>query len=476
MEKRKKMRALVLACVMSLTCLLGIPTSVFAEPEGTSIQIGAQTEVVAPGQSVQLSVSGIEGNVTWGVSGNTSASTIITQDGYLTIGSDEKADAITVIITSNVDPSVNATKRIKIAHPISPEDPDPDPEPTETPEITSVFLSGGGSVMAGGQIRLSAKVNGTGEYDKSVSWGVTGNRSSATTITDGLLTVGEDESNSAVTVIVVANGDHTVSSSTKVTILPIPDPDPEIIDVMINGSSSIKPGQSEQYNATVNGRYKYDKTVTWSIKGAHGKTRISSAGILTIDPDETSKTITVIATSNGNKLVKAEKSVTVKLVEKETIEETKPTETKKQYVSAKTDYISGTHEVISGTHKITEAITPVKENIPGSSSSASAINRPTGGSTAATITKATEQAITKKVTEEIDAVIAETTDVIKSNAEKKKEDALSDTDNTSVISKEEQVETSDNSYIVIAGIVFAIAVLLAAGMIVLKVRNKKKNG
>lgn len=470
--KRTRIAACLAACVLASVSLGQGAGTAYAQ-EGYAIVYAADSQEngVLPGHSIQVTVNGITGSISWGISGNTSSATTITQDGYLTVGLDEQAEAITVIAMSREDPSQTVMTKIKIAKRTEP-DPEPEP-PTQAAEITSVSLSGGGSVDVGSQIRLVAKVNGTGDYDGSVSWSISGQKNRNTHIAEGVLYVDAAETASVITVVATANGNSRISSSTKVTVIPAPVPDPVISGVSLRGASAIKTGQSSQFTATVSGSHAYDRTVSWSISGSDGASSISSRGMLTVSSNETADSITVIATANGDGSKKAEKIVKITKPVKREEPEKPSVNHNKQHTSSKTDYISGTQEIISGTGKITQTITkiPAIKN----DGSASAMKRPTGGTTAATVSMAAEQAITKKVANEIDGTIANMTALIRANAEKKQEEALNDTDQSSNVSKNQQVKTSDNQILLYAGITFAAAAFLIIVFLIIK-KNLRKKG
>ena len=78
------------------------------------------------------------------------------------------------------------------------------------------------TVEAGKTQQFTAAVTGTGSYDQTVTWSVSGNQSNETTIDqNGLLTVAADETVAAtLTVTATATGDNTKSGTASVTVEP----------------------------------------------------------------------------------------------------------------------------------------------------------------------------------------------------------------------------------------------------------------
>ena len=168
------------------------------------------------------------------------------------------------------------------------------------------------TIQTGGEQQFTATVTGTGDYDETVTWTVEGAMSNGTTIsTDGLLTVGADETAATLTVRATAS-DDTTSGTASVTVQIATTP-PTITGVTVTpASASLQTGGIQQFNATVSGTGDYDQTVTWTVEGAASTgTTISTTGLLTVAADETAVTLTVIATSSGDNTKSGRASVTV---------------------------------------------------------------------------------------------------------------------------------------------------------------------
>ena len=161
------------------------------------------------GTSVTLKVS-MEGSITskavkWSVSGGKSKKTKITKGGRLTIGADETAARVTVRAVSVQDPSASATISVTVSK--------------TPPTITSVRISPTKTVgYTSSSVWFYATVKGT-QTDKSVTWSVSGAKSSDTYITEnGELVIARGEYAGKLTVTAVSNRDKSKSASAVVTV------------------------------------------------------------------------------------------------------------------------------------------------------------------------------------------------------------------------------------------------------------------
>ena len=184
----------------------------------------------------------------------------------------------------------------------------------DAPIVTGVSISpAGATVEAGKTVQFSASVSGTGGYDDSVTWSVSGRESDGTSISaDGLLTVAADETAESLTVMATASGDSSKSASATVAITQ-PEPEPTITGVTINPSTAtVEAGKTVQFNATVNGTGGFSQEVTWSVSGGvSAGTSISANGLLTVAADETAESLTVTATASGDSGIYGTATVTV---------------------------------------------------------------------------------------------------------------------------------------------------------------------
>lgn len=147
-----------------------------------------------------------DNTVTWKIENANSDSTTISEDGLLTVGTDETAASIAVIATANGDSTKSTTVSVVIP---------------QTMSITGVTVSPDIAAIKQGETQqFTATVSGTGNFDNTVTWTVEGAVSTNTKIDEnGKLTIGADETASSITVKAIANGDHTKSASVMVTVI-----------------------------------------------------------------------------------------------------------------------------------------------------------------------------------------------------------------------------------------------------------------
>ena len=177
-----------------------IVKSVSIDQSNVSVQVGNSSSFTA---TVAGTVE--DKTVTWSVSGATSGDTKISDKGVLSVGSDETATKVTVTATSKADSSKSASQAVTItAAPLT---------------IDSVTVSPSSKELyTGNTCSFTATVTGT-ENDKSVTWSVIGQTSASTTITsDGILTVGKDETAKNITVKAVSNADSAKYGEASITI------------------------------------------------------------------------------------------------------------------------------------------------------------------------------------------------------------------------------------------------------------------
>ena len=116
--------------------------------------------------------------VTWSVSGNTSNNTSISEDGKLSIGSDENSEKITITATSVSDTAKSVSITVDIYQ----------------VQIVSTIGSVTVTMQKGETQKLKAIVSGFNNPNQNVSWTVGCNESTNTVINDnGELTIGKDE-------------------------------------------------------------------------------------------------------------------------------------------------------------------------------------------------------------------------------------------------------------------------------------------
>ncbi|MCL2796525.1 MAG: InlB B-repeat-containing protein [Firmicutes bacterium] len=240
--------------------------------------------------------------VTWSVSGGASASTAITSDGVLTVGADETAATLTVTATSTADTSKSGTAAVTVSD-------------VPVAEVTSVTVSPGtASVGKGGNQTFTAVVAGTLEPAQDVTWAVSGNSSASTVIsTDGVLTVGADETAATLTVTATSMADSSKSGTATVTVTGEPPVTPTVTSVTVTPApANVEKGKTQAFTAAVAGANNPAQTVTWAVSGnLSASTVISNVGVLTVGADETAATLTVTATSTVDGTKSGSATVTV---------------------------------------------------------------------------------------------------------------------------------------------------------------------
>ncbi|MBQ3009946.1 MAG: Ig-like domain-containing protein, partial [Oscillospiraceae bacterium] len=142
-------------------------------------------------------------DVAWAVSGGTAST--INANGLLTVGADETAATLTVIVRAAGDTTKTASATVTVTEP-------------SVAEVTGISIDpASASVEQGKTQQFTATVSGTGDFNKDVAWAVSGGTAS-TINANGLLTVGADETAATLTVIVRAAGDTTKTASATVTV------------------------------------------------------------------------------------------------------------------------------------------------------------------------------------------------------------------------------------------------------------------
>lgn len=178
-------------------------------PIVTNISISDNDLSIARGTTHTFTGS-VEGTVTnksiqWSVENATSPGTSINSAGVLTIAVDESASKLKVVATSAADSSKKASVIVELTD--------------GAPYISSVTVSPSSTKLKPRATKqFYVEVVGT-QSDKSVTWSVIGNNSPNTTIaSNGILTVGTDETATSFTVKAVSNQDLSKYATSTVTV------------------------------------------------------------------------------------------------------------------------------------------------------------------------------------------------------------------------------------------------------------------
>ncbi len=267
-------------------------TGVTVEPANATVEAGKTQEFTAK----VTGTGDYNENVTWTVSGKKSDDTTISEDGVLTVAADETAATLTVTATAVGDKTTSGTATVTVTQPAT---------------ITGVTVEpDDAEVEAGETQQFTATVSGTGNYDKGVTWTLSGSNNAGTTISEtGLLTVAADETAATLTVTATANGDGITSATAKVTITQ----PATITNVTVDpATATVEAGETQQFTAEVEGTGDYNESVTWTVSGSKNDgTTISTTGVLTVAAGETAATLTVTATAVGDSDKSATATVTV---------------------------------------------------------------------------------------------------------------------------------------------------------------------
>ena len=269
------------------------------DPEITAIKVQPEAVTVAPGSVIQF-IAIKEGSdelsdtVTWAISGQQSADTIITGDGILTIGEDEASRIIKVKATSTVDTTKSGMATISV---------DKEAEPVEM--LTGLYLvPADAQLIRGKSMRFQAIITGVNLTNKEVEYSLTGNIHPETTINNtGLLVVNAKETSSVLVITAKAVADETLVDTSVVSVIPEELADPD--DIATITSFTILPsytqvgrGMNAQFAAQVVGVNNPSSDVIWEIEGASDPaTHISRDGVLYIGANEELHEITVKATA-----------------------------------------------------------------------------------------------------------------------------------------------------------------------------------
>ncbi len=182
-------------------------TGVTVDPATATVEAGKTQEFTAKVEGT----GDVSQDVTWSVEGKNSTSTTISATGLLTVAADETAATLTVTATAVGNSGKSATAKVTVTPPAT---------------ITGVTVDPAtATVEAGKTQQFTATVTGTGDYNEKVTWTVSGNNSTGTTISeDGVLNIAANETAEELTVTATAAGDSNKSGTATVTVTH-PDPD-----------------------------------------------------------------------------------------------------------------------------------------------------------------------------------------------------------------------------------------------------------
>ena len=196
-------------------------------------------------------------NVIWSVSGNEHPATFINSSGLLTVATGETAATLTVTATSEFDDTVTGTATVTVSD-----------EPV-TPAVISVVVSPGSTtVQQGNAQQFTATVETHGGVSANVTWSVSGNMHSATSInSSGLLTIDAGETAATLTVTATSEFDNTITDIAAVTVSTA-SATPAVISVTISPkTATVQKGNTLQFTATVETQGDAPANVIWKVSG-----------------------------------------------------------------------------------------------------------------------------------------------------------------------------------------------------------------
>jgi formylglycine-generating enzyme required for sulfatase activity len=173
-------------------------------------------------------------------------------------------------------------------------------EPDPAPEVSGVTVIPGSITLAKGSGKtFSAAVQGSNNPSQSIIWTLEGTPAGTlTTLSDtGFLSIDPDETAASLTVKAVSVSNTSKSGTSAVTV----DTSSTAAVTAVRVSSAyfvVSKGGALKFTASVTGQEPI-QAVQWSIveTSAGPGTAIDSGGVLTVDPEETLKSITVKAAS-----------------------------------------------------------------------------------------------------------------------------------------------------------------------------------
>lgn len=196
----------------------------------------------------------------------------------------------------------------------------------DAPVVTSVTIAPvtnangiGNIILQGGEVSLSATVNGENNPAQDVTWSISGQQSDGTSIdANGRLTAAANEASTAIEVKATSVQDTTKSATVSIRAV-------SVDNIKITTTGAVRPGSNVSLSADLTGTnldvdpadfwgtYQL-KNVNWTLEGnTSTATSISSAGYLRVGADEQATSLTVKAASlaDGTKADTVEISVRI---------------------------------------------------------------------------------------------------------------------------------------------------------------------
>ncbi len=216
--------------------------------------------------TVKINGESANDKVDWTVDNNSSDETQITTNGVLTIGAEEDSETITVKATSKEKKDLSATVTITIEKETE--------EPPAKQDTISITPSEEITVEQGKTQQFSVTINEEDASDK-VNWSIEGKNSESTNISDeGVLTIGEDEDATSITIKATSKENEELSATVTVSIKKVGDVEPSPDSTTVNTNE-----------------LGYEKTKTY-LKGISPKTPIDDFKTIFLNGKELNVVIT----------------------------------------------------------------------------------------------------------------------------------------------------------------------------------------
>ncbi|MDR3364123.1 MAG: Ig-like domain-containing protein [Clostridiales Family XIII bacterium] len=272
-------------------------TGVTLTPNAVSVEKGTYQQF-----TVEVAGTGsYDDSVSWSYTGKTSPRTYMTGSG-LFVADDEASSQFTLYATSMQNPSIKGSATITVTG----------PPPPGTGTVTGITLGPERaqiSRLTQSQMQFAAAVAGTGDYDRSVTWGVHSKlitNSSSTISQAGLLTVPVSERSEVLYVTATSKQNPSVRAETLVTVTNTSAPTQIQSIVPRTPNITLERGKSTFLRVDIYGTNGYHSegpygTLAWHLEPYSSKTAPTSTidgyGEIRIAADEPNQKLAVYATS-----------------------------------------------------------------------------------------------------------------------------------------------------------------------------------
>ena len=174
---------------------------VHVSPQKSDVEVGGNRQYKA----VVIGTNGPSQAVKWSVSNNSCPSTVVDENGLLTVAEEEEADELTVIATSIENEQIAGTAEVSVIR------------LSILPVADKVIIL----LKPGDTIALSAKVLGANAPSQAANWRIEGNTSDKTLIDEnGVLSIGKNEKTNKITVIAASAENPEIENRVQFDVQP----------------------------------------------------------------------------------------------------------------------------------------------------------------------------------------------------------------------------------------------------------------